>query len=171
MPIAIPAIMPSASGVSCTRSLPNCSWSPAVARNTPPLSPTSWPNTTTLGSCDISHACARLMASIMVTFAMLVARAGLVARRGVVARGAHGPVTPGRGVVTPGIAARQLALLQQALRWVREQVIKHLVGRGLGRAQILIHRGFYFTSTLGLECFLARIVPDTQLLEVGAQAL
>ena len=69
--MAIPAIIPSASGVSCTRFLPNCSCRPAVARNTPPLTPMSSPNTTTVGSCVISHVCARLMASIIVTLATI----------------------------------------------------------------------------------------------------
>ncbi|MNR01068.1 hypothetical protein D3C85_1168620 [compost metagenome] len=54
MPTATPAISPSASGVSITRLKPNLSRRPTVARNTPPLTPTSSPSTTTSGSCSIS---------------------------------------------------------------------------------------------------------------------
>src|SRR5580692_7105130 len=43
----------SASGVSITRSAPNSSYRPLVARNTPPNLPTSSPSTTTRGSARI----------------------------------------------------------------------------------------------------------------------
>ena len=46
MPIAAPMMPPSASGVSITRSGPNSSYRPAVARKTPPNLPTSSPSTT-----------------------------------------------------------------------------------------------------------------------------
>ena len=47
MPIAVPMMPASASGVSKQRSAPNSSCRPAVARNTPPNCPTSSPSTTT----------------------------------------------------------------------------------------------------------------------------
>ena len=50
MPIAVPTIPSSESGVSKQRWAPNSSVSPSVARNTPPLGPTSSPNTSTVGS-------------------------------------------------------------------------------------------------------------------------
>src|SRR5438132_2051805 len=68
MPTAIPAISPSASGVSATRSAPKRLCSPAVARNTPPFRPTSSPSTTTLSSSSMARASARLIASTSVMF-------------------------------------------------------------------------------------------------------
>src|SRR5262245_37794532 len=54
MPIAVPMMPDSASGVSITRSSPNSSRNPAVALNTPPRAPTSSPRTTTRSSAFIS---------------------------------------------------------------------------------------------------------------------
>src|SRR5690348_7513791 len=68
MPTAMPAIRPSASGVSATRSGPKRCCRPAVARNTPPLMPTSSPMTTTRSSSSIARASARLMPSTSVMF-------------------------------------------------------------------------------------------------------
>ncbi len=50
MPIAMPTIPASASGVSNTRSEPYFSCSPEVTRNTPPNSPTSSPMMTAASS-------------------------------------------------------------------------------------------------------------------------
>src|SRR5574342_514157 len=55
IPTAVPMMPPSARGVSMTRSWPNSSCSPCVARKTPPKRPTSSPITTTLGSRRISR--------------------------------------------------------------------------------------------------------------------
>src|SRR5690348_7114137 len=71
MPMEIPAIKASASGVSITRSLPKRCCRPWVARNTPPFRPTSSPSTTTDGSFSISWAIAMVMASTIVTLAMV----------------------------------------------------------------------------------------------------
>src|SRR5213592_1017054 len=68
MPTAMPAISPSASGVSATRSAPKRCCRPAVARNTPPLMPTSSPRTTTRSSFSMARASARLIASTSVMF-------------------------------------------------------------------------------------------------------
>src|SRR5437588_2914168 len=65
MPMAAPMMPASASGVSMTRSAPNSSISPSVARKTPPNLPTSSPSTTTRGSRRISIFSASLTAWMM----------------------------------------------------------------------------------------------------------
>src|SRR5437660_846507 len=65
MPMAAPTMPASASGVSMTRSAPNSSTSPTVARKTPPNLPTSSPSTTTRGSRRISSLSASLTAWMM----------------------------------------------------------------------------------------------------------
>src|SRR5581483_1302534 len=70
MPTHRPLMSSSASGVSITRSGPKRFSRPTVARNTPPLTPTSSPSTTTLGSSCMARASARLTASTSVTSAM-----------------------------------------------------------------------------------------------------
>src|SRR5208337_4420507 len=116
MPTDIPAMVASANGVSCTRSLPKRDCSPAVARNTPPLAPTSCPITTTLSSCCISQPCAIAMASTMVIFA-------------------NSMTAEFRAVF-----ARSGALLAQLQRQLCEQSVEHGVGRLPGDIQILAHR-------------------------------
>src|SRR6185437_3657670 len=140
MPIDIPAIMPSARGVSCTRSLPNCSCKPAVARNTPPLTPTSSPSTTTDGSRVISHACARLMASIIVTLAM------------------------------DWVAPCVLALLADALGRVLEEVVEHRVSVRPRSTRIGINSGFDLARAFRLQRLLLRVAPGTQPGQIGACA-
>src|SRR3989339_810640 len=70
IPIAIPRIPTSLSGVSITRSGPNRRSNPSVARKTPPSRPTSSPRTQTDGSRAISVASASLTALISVTSAI-----------------------------------------------------------------------------------------------------
>src|SRR6185503_2951423 len=65
MPTALPMMPASASGVSNTRSGPNSSYSPEVARKTPPNLPTSSPRTTTRLSRRISLRNASLTAWMM----------------------------------------------------------------------------------------------------------
>src|SRR6187397_535660 len=62
-PTAVPRMPASASGVSMQRALPKCSWSPAVARKTPPSLPTSSPMTSTDSSRSISTWSASFTAS------------------------------------------------------------------------------------------------------------
>src|SRR5262245_19231574 len=86
MPTQRPLISSSETGVSITRSAPNRFCSPAVARNTPPLTPTSSPNTTALASSRSARARARLTASTSVTSGIgrptqLVALAAVGARQ------------------------------------------------------------------------------------------
>src|SRR3990172_9697177 len=69
-PTAIPTIPPSARGVSRTRSVPNLSQSPSVARKTPPLFPMSSPRRTTAGLRSISPASAELIAWMSVILAI-----------------------------------------------------------------------------------------------------
>src|SRR5450432_1456891 len=116
MPTDMPAMVASASGVSCTRSLPNRCCNPAVARNTPPLAPTSWPITTTLASCCISQPCAMAMASTMVIFANSMT-AGLRA-----------------------VFAGNEPLLMQTRGQGGEQMFEHRIGRWLRLPQVLGHR-------------------------------
>src|SRR5262249_49709484 len=70
MPTHKPLISSSANGVSITRSGPKRSCKPSVARNTPPLTPTSSPRTRTLMSSCMARASAKLMASTSVTSGM-----------------------------------------------------------------------------------------------------
>src|SRR3984893_4479273 len=65
IPMAAPMIPASASGVSITRSGPNSSIKPSVARKTPPNLPTSSPSTTTRGSRRISMRSASFTAWMM----------------------------------------------------------------------------------------------------------
>src|SRR5262252_8898212 len=67
MPTQSPPIKASDSGVSKTRLAPKRFCKPAVARNTPPLTPTSSPKTTTSGSSVSARASAKLIASTSVT--------------------------------------------------------------------------------------------------------
>src|SRR3990172_9558048 len=70
IPIAMPTIPTSFSGVSITRSGPNRRSNPSVARNTPPPRPMSSPRRQTDGSRAISVASASLTALINVTSAI-----------------------------------------------------------------------------------------------------
>ena len=152
MPMDMPAIMPSASGVSCTRSLPNFSCRPAVARNTPPFTPTSSPSTTTVGSCAISHACARLMASIIVTLAM-AAVFGSVAAGG-------------------GVAPRQLALLRRGCFGRRANRKSNIAVRVLlRRVQVFLDGGVDLAARTRLSALLRARRPSAPACdEIGAQA-
>src|SRR5215470_9837587 len=67
MPTQSPPIKASDSGVSKTRLAPKRCCKPAVARKTPPLTPTSSPKTTTSGSSASARARAKLIASTRVT--------------------------------------------------------------------------------------------------------
>src|SRR5262249_40285712 len=67
MPTHSPLINSSESGVSITRSEPKRCCRPAVARKTPPFTPTSSPSTTTFGFSSMARASARVIASTSVT--------------------------------------------------------------------------------------------------------
>src|SRR6185369_1741395 len=70
MPMAVPTMPFSASGVSNTRSSPNSACRPSVARNTPPALPTSSPMTITRGFSRRATASASRTACTMVSSAM-----------------------------------------------------------------------------------------------------
>src|SRR5271157_2414258 len=144
MPTDMPAIIASARGVSCTRSLPNLSCSPAVARNTPPLAPTSCPITTTFASCCISQPCAIAMASIMVIFAKSMT-AGFCA-----------------------VLARRGALLAQMRRHGGKQVLEHRVGLWLRLREVLAHRGLDLLGARLLQALFLSRVPDAGIEHEGA---
>src|SRR5690554_4677609 len=109
----------SASGVSMTRSGPNSSINPSVARNTPPLTPTSSPSTTTRSSRRISTRNASVTAWTSVRRAMLP---GLPAFR--------------------QLPQQRLALLLQIPRQFRVHVVEDVGRLGLGIAfGLLDHLG------------------------------
>src|SRR5215468_56811 len=80
MPTQSPLMRSSASGVSRTRSDPKRFCKPAVARKTPPSTPTSSPSTTTAASSSIARASARLTASTNVTSGIVLFRELLTLR-------------------------------------------------------------------------------------------
>src|SRR5215469_2638584 len=80
-PTESPAMSPSASGVSRTRSAPNRSSRPSVARNTPPSAPTSSPSTRTEASSAIARPSARLTAWTSVISGIAASLARQVERR------------------------------------------------------------------------------------------
>src|SRR5450631_852255 len=72
MPMAVPTMPDSASGVSMIRSSPKSFWRFSVTRNTPPSLPMSSPMMTILGSPSMARRRPALMALPIVTFAMSV---------------------------------------------------------------------------------------------------
>src|ERR1051325_7398207 len=128
MPTAMPAIRPSASGVSATRSAPKRCCRPAVARNTPPLMPTSSPMTTTRASSPIARASARLMPSTSVMFDIALRFLAELGR-------------------LPGILARQ----------PRVEMLEHLLGPRRRRVEIrLYHLLHVRLGVLGERLLLGR---------------
>src|SRR5437660_3661382 len=141
MPTAIPAISPSASGVSATRSAPKRLCSPAVARNTPPFRPTSSPSTTTLSSSSMARASARLIASTSVMFDIALRLLGKV-------RELHG--------VLP--------------RQARVEVLEHLLGSRRRRLEIGLHHFLDVPGGIFRERLLFRLRPGGFSVHTGAQA-
>src|ERR1700733_12415952 len=147
MPTDMPAMVASASGVSCTRSVPKRACSPAVARNTPPLTPTSCPSTTTFSSCCISQPCAIAMASTMVIFANSMT-AGLRA-----------------------VFSRRRALLAQVRRQRREQMLEHGVRRGLGALQVFADCRINRARAIHEQRLLLRLRQGARLVKICPQPL
>src|SRR5690606_31165816 len=129
------------SGVSMTRQGPNLSCRPTVARNTPPLTPTSSPSTTTLSSCAISQASACVTASMRVISAT-----------------AH---LPGDG---------EGALLCKFQRHVGVQVIEHGFHRLCTRVEVGVDLLVHARLAFGLPGLLLCIAPRAQTRQVGTQA-
>src|SRR5689334_17412306 len=140
MPIAMPAIRPSARGVSATRSAPKRLCRPAVARNTPPLMPTSSPMTTTRLSSSIARASARLTAS---TSVMLDIALGLVGKLGRLRR----------------VLARQ----------ARVEVLEHLLRARRRRIEVGLHDLVHLRRRLARERLLLRRRPCAFGVQPGAK--
>src|SRR5688572_9718213 len=165
MPIAVPTMPSSESGVSKQRESPNSAVSPSVARKTPPFLPTSSPKTSTLGSRRIAVFSASFTACSRV-------RVGIVRSLVGSARGASQRelAVAGGGVA---LAAREiesgLALLAQVLRNARVDVGEDRLERrprsGLGDAHGLVQLRRHFRHELLLE----RGIPDPLLLEEAAE--
>src|ERR1051326_2424628 len=127
MPTQMPLISNSASGVSITRSGPKRCCRPTVARNTPPLTPTSSPSTTTSGSSSMARASAMLTASTSVA-------SGIVASRGRAALAGVDRRQLGIEVIEHGFRCarrrRQIALdraIDLLLAFPRERLFARLV--------------------------------------------
>src|SRR5512134_3719486 len=148
MPMAMPAITVSASGVSMTRSGPNLPSNPRVARNTPPSTPTSSPSTTTSGSRAISWCSARFTASTRVISAM----------PGSLLCAARGGETP-----------RLVALRHQAVGQPSVQVLEHGLGGRRRNRQVLVHRGLHLLGAGEDQCLLVILGPRALGNEPGAQ--
>src|SRR5919106_5629457 len=142
MPTATPPIASSASGVSITRSRPKRSSSPCVARNTPPLTPTSSPRITTRSSSAMARASASVTAPTRVVSGMAVSPAG---------RGGS-------------------ALLGQRARQLRVEIVEHRLGRLRLCLEIAFDRRIDLAVDLLDQALLVRLGPHAGLDQVGAQA-
>src|SRR5690554_2013016 len=149
MPTAMPLISVSASGVSITRRKPKRSCRPTVARNTPPLAPTSSPSTTTSGSSAMARCSARLIASTMQT--------GL---RSVMGR------------LSQGSCPNQqfIALLPVALRQLGKQVVKGGARISLRQTAECLHGGIDPLAEVPLQLLLLLLVPQPLAMQKALQA-
>src|SRR5574337_1231783 len=143
-PTVRPAMVVSSSGVSNTRHSPNFSDRPCVARNTPPLTPTSSPSTTTDGSRFISYASACVTPSIKVICAMSVTSLFQCLRLG--------------------------PLRRQIRRQFGEGVIEHRSDRLRAGFQVGIHLVVHPIAAFGLPSVFLFLVPRFLRFEPGAQA-
>src|SRR3989442_1814616 len=144
MPMATPAMAASASGVSTTRSAPKRACSPAVARKTPPFTPTSSPRTMTAGSCASSCASARLTASTRLTSATWFS----ASRRK---------------------ASRCIALLLERGRQCRVKEIEHRVRTGCRYRKVIVDRPAHLLGAFALQRFFLALVPGAAPREIVAQ--
>src|SRR6516225_2064966 len=143
IPTHRPLIRSSASGVSMTRSAPKRCCSPAVARKTPPLMPTSSPSTTTFGSSSMARASARLMASTSVISATFGSPAG-----------------PLELLALAGIDRGKLGI----------EVVEHRLGRPRWRRQIALHCRLDALMAFGDQLLLVRLAPCLLSNEIRPQA-
>src|SRR5690554_3972425 len=148
MPTAVPVINVSASGVSITRRKPKRSCSPRVARNTPPLGPTSSPSTTTSGSSAMARCSARLMASTMHSV------------------GCSTMFTPCQ---CRGAGQQLIALLTIAFRQLLIQMLKRRCRISLGNIPKGLHRGIDLFTELFLHGLLALLIPEPLLMQEALQ--
>src|SRR3990170_2029556 len=155
IPIAVPMIPASASGVSNTRS-GNSSIRPSVHRKTPPLRPTSSPRITTRSSRRISSRSALFTACTM--FICGIGSAPRTWRRGKALRGSSATPEP------PGV----LELLPEVRRHLRIHVREHGLDRRRGRALDRVHRLRDRVVELLAEPRVRLRVPDPPRDEVAA---
>src|SRR5688500_14233019 len=143
----------SASGVSITRSAPNSSYRPLVARKTPPNLPTSSPRTTTFGSRRISVLSASRTASMMFITG--------IGRRSSVPVGRLGAV----------LAEQPVPLLAQVPRHLLVDLFEHRLERRrtelVGAGERLADLGVVLLDDRALEL----LAPQADLLEVAAEAV
>src|SRR5690606_5433129 len=147
MPTPRPAISPSARGGPSTRSAPKRRCRPSVARNTPPLTPTSSPNTTTFGSAPRAWARARLMASTRVTSAM-------------VARSRCGGALFGQFPALPGEGGGQGFV----------QVVEHGGGGRRRGGEVGGHLLLHLPGAVGQAFGLLGFIPGAEPRQIAAQA-
>src|SRR5690606_30059123 len=152
IPTARPPSAVSASGVSITRFRPNCSRNPKVARNTPPLTPTSSPSTTTLSSSCMARCRARLTASTRLSFFSFMA-------------------LPSGCLASCDALAQHLALLSQHSRPTRVEIVENRLGRLLAGFLETLHRLLHLGLAGGDQVLLAGLVPIAARGEKGLQAL
>src|SRR3990167_6346517 len=149
MPTASPAIMVSASGVSITRLKPKVSRRPAVARNTPPLTPTSSPSTTTSRSSYMARCKARLIASSRLSLASLMAC-----------------------LLTPGDALQEhVALLGQRRPPLRVDIVKQALDRRRADCLEGFDRLLHQAPTPAAQRLLAALVPHALSRQIALQTL
>src|SRR5690606_26451790 len=129
-PTERPAMVVSSSGVSSTRCGPNFCCRPAVARNTPPFTPTSSPSTSTDGACSSSQARARVIASIRVIGVAV----------GVWLIGWSPPRGAGAGALSPAPAAAWAPARLLSARWLRMSSMALLQGEGGGALREQVRR-------------------------------
>src|SRR5512134_2408308 len=160
MPTAVPTMPPSARGVSMTRSAPNSSCRPCVARNTPPNLPTSSPSTTTSGSRRISSRSASLTAWI--TF---IVGTGIPPRSRVGVAGVrHARIRGDRLLQLPEL----LPLLPERLG---VHVLEQALQRRLGRERLrLLQRALDLLANARPQLLLRLVVVQPARGEVPAQA-
>src|SRR5271155_75281 len=132
-PTDMPAMTPSASGVSSTRSAPKRSRRPSVARKTPPSAPTSSPTTRTEGSSAMARASARLTAWTSVI-------SGIAASH-------------------PDRIQRRLALFREVLRQRMVGKIENRFEPLRRRGEIGLRRSFDGQCDLGQQLLLLGLAP------------
>src|SRR5262245_51073925 len=159
MPMAMPTMAPSASGVSITRCSPNFLRRPSVTRKTPSSTPTSSPRIITSSSRSISWWSARLMALTIVSFRISLVGAPIAG--------------PSVRLGLPRLleVARQLRALRLELRRplgvdVVEYVQELRLHPGLGPLDRLADLGVH----LGFQRSVGRLVEQPLRLEVAAEA-
>src|SRR5690606_17319086 len=160
-PTLMPAISVSASGVSITRSGPKRSSRPAVARKTPPFTPTSSPSTTTRSSASISCASASVTASTSVISAMAA-----TSRRELAVRSAPGRLP----ALILAAGGERFALRLERGRQALEKVIEHRL-RGTGRGREVVGHGMLDRGDeLRAQRLFPHVVPRARRPEVRVEA-